>query len=295
MNQLNDIVVVDEVVGMNMAHSSRQESMNLYKLVHLALDSSPRLAVVNFNLLKTFLLELLKALNLQQHEFKLNGHESEDAIRHEKTKYRVATSSGGIGDSSGSVADGENVLNTFISSVKQPLTAERFQRVEDKISRLEQQIASLNELPNNQHLIEKTKEMSSGSHHHFSSASHTASGGFGSTKSSGPIVEAWQYTQLSKRLESNEDGLTRVNYKFSHVTCARIACANINVCVCVCAAYFANARPHRRDERAERDTGQKRRRDGHAESCQRASLKKDGSVRRAKEEHGNTHQTARYE
>ena len=46
--------------------------VNLKHLVNLALSSSPKSGVVNFNLLKVFLLELLKALNLQNHEFKFD-------------------------------------------------------------------------------------------------------------------------------------------------------------------------------------------------------------------------------
>lgn len=51
--------------------------LNLKHLVNLALSSSPKAGVVNFNLLKVFLLELLKALDLGSHEFKLDSSSME--------------------------------------------------------------------------------------------------------------------------------------------------------------------------------------------------------------------------
>ena len=51
---------------------SNRNDLNLNRLVHLALSSSPKVGIVNFNILKTFLLELLKALNIQNFEPKFN-------------------------------------------------------------------------------------------------------------------------------------------------------------------------------------------------------------------------------
>ena len=54
--------------------------VNLRHLVNLALSSSPKAGVVNFNLLKVFLLELLKALNLQNHELKFDPNTIDSSL-----------------------------------------------------------------------------------------------------------------------------------------------------------------------------------------------------------------------
>jgi hypothetical protein len=53
------------------------KQMNLTNLLHLALNSAPKanLGIVNFDILKTFLLELLKASNLQTFEIQLGEDE----------------------------------------------------------------------------------------------------------------------------------------------------------------------------------------------------------------------------
>ena len=104
-------------------------------------------------------------------------------------------------DSTGYASDLTNLsydANSGLASkslftIEQKPVSERFRNLEDKLSRLEQQLSALNSLPPNNQLIEKAKESRR------------------DKSSSGPILEVWQYTQLSKRLESNEEGLTKVD------------------------------------------------------------------------------------
>jgi len=155
--------------------NSRDKDLNLNKLVHLALSSSPQLGgIVNFNILKTFLLELLKALNLQSYELKLSGDDNE-LINQNLVNNNLTDN---------------NNNNNNNNHLKQPIiiNQERFHVLEDKVNRFEQQLAALNSLPSNQNIIDKSKQRNGG----------------------GPVLEIWQYTQISKRLESNEEGITKL-------------------------------------------------------------------------------------
>ena len=180
---------INNIIGGTM---STQETINLNRMVHLALNSSPNVGIVNFNILKSFLLKLLEALNLQNHEPKFGEDNDivsllDDAIKTEEQNdsiHNVSEKGGDTGKQNVSILTGDMV----------PLTLERFHAVEDKLGRLEHQISALNAFPTNQQIIQKSKELNRGSNH-----------------SAGPILEIWQYTQLSKRQESNEEGITKVS------------------------------------------------------------------------------------
>lgn len=177
-----------------MASISKSSELNLNRLVHLALNSSPQVGIVNFNLLKTFLVELLKALNLQYYEPKF-GEDSaikslvNDAIQSQDEHEKYINLLSESNDKNESKTDGLDSKPGFslLTSDLKPLSFERFKKLEDKLARFEQQMNALNSLPSNQQIIDKSKD-----------------------SKSGPILEIWQYTQLSKRLESNEDGITKV-------------------------------------------------------------------------------------
>lgn len=205
--QVNGGAVLSVTSGLNKA-----SELNLKRMVDLALNSQPKLGIVNFNMLKTFLLELLKALNLQNHEIKFADGDVEtktvveNALQSESQLAGDDMGAGnGIGGSgSGGAADHSN-LNaaklgehakgiSILTSDMKPFTLERFHNLEDKLARFEQQIAALNSLPSNQHIIDQSKELKKST----SDSKH------------GPILEVWQYTQLSKRLEANEEGLTKL-------------------------------------------------------------------------------------
>jgi hypothetical protein len=188
--------------------SSSNEQLNLTKLVNLALSSSPKVGIVNFNVLKTLLLELINALNLQNYEPKF-GEDTrnlvEDAIKNESQHDEILNliseniSPATNQESNANASSSDNVAKQNISILTadmKPITLERFHKLEGKLNRLENQISTLNSLPSNQQLIDKTKDM-------------RKSGASGQNQT-GPIMEVWQYTQLSKRMESNEEGLTKL-------------------------------------------------------------------------------------
>jgi hypothetical protein len=160
----------------------QNDHIDLTRMVHLALNSSPNVGIVNFNILKTFLLELLTALNLQHFEPHFTDNNDiknllVDAIRNDASTDNTNN-------------QGQQVSISMDNS--RAMFPDRIQILENKINRLEQQIASLNSMPSSQDIIKKSKE--------------NARTGM----NSGPILEIWQYTQLSKRQESNEDGITKL-------------------------------------------------------------------------------------
>lgn len=80
-SEANPMAYTTQISGSNdhLVASGVGRQLNLKHLVNLALSSSPKAGVVNFNLLKVFLLELLKALDLQNHEFKLDPNTLESS------------------------------------------------------------------------------------------------------------------------------------------------------------------------------------------------------------------------
>jgi hypothetical protein len=157
-------------------------NVDLTNMVNIALNTSPGIGIVNFNVLKSFLLELLKALKLDN--FKPNLEENTEII--------------GLLDSALKESSRENFSDVQFKRISEPasISLDRFQKNEDRINRLEVQIAALNDTPS-QEIIRKTKENKIGGE---------------KNDKYGPILEVWQYTQLSKRQESNEEGITKVGY-----------------------------------------------------------------------------------
>jgi hypothetical protein len=203
--------------------ASTKTIIDLNKLVHIALQS-PKIGIVNFAILKTFLLELLKALNLQNYEPKFEDHsvhfmyqiikninEGSNQIPADEETLKIDVLPDGAANLS-DVVDFEADLSTSgrfgVASSKGYLTldqkplSERLHGLEEKLGRMEQQINAFNALPPNNTVLDRAKKSAGGSH----SASNSG------PQSTGPIIEMWQYTQLSKRLESNEDGITKVSY-----------------------------------------------------------------------------------
>jgi hypothetical protein len=211
LDNMNSTVITNSI------SITKESELNLKRLVNLALNSSPKVGIVNFNILKTFLLELLKALNIQHYEPTFSDGDQEtktiiqEALLNENHHQTLSSLIDQNSNRKGDGSDNKNLNNDHLSAANaklssnqgislltsdmKPLSLERFHTMEDKLSRLEQQISSLNVLPTNQQIIDKSKELKK-------------------SNSNGPILEIWQYTQMSKRLESNEDGITKVNYAF---------------------------------------------------------------------------------
>lgn len=155
---------------------NHQQALNLQNLVNLALNS-PEIGAVNFNVLKKFLLELLKALKLENFELKFDNDNDESDLMRDIKSLEQSTKE-------------TDRLKKLLEATK-PLNQRIFD-IEDKINRFERQFDALDSLPNNANIIEKTKES------------------LRTDNQQTPLLEVWQYKQLSKRVELIEDGLNKV-------------------------------------------------------------------------------------
>ena len=165
--------------------------LSLEQLVHLSLGD-PEAGAVNFNVLKTLLLQMLKAMNL----FNYKPTMSDDDQRTLKEALSTST------DPQQLEID-ESAWARKSQRKKRDRSSDRLNQLEEKVFRFESQLDALNQIPSNSELIDRAKNtpkktfdadgQTKTSHHH------------------GPILEVWQYTQMEKRLESAENGITRVN------------------------------------------------------------------------------------
>lgn len=162
------------------------DHLSLEQLVHLSLGD-PEVGAVNFNVLKTVLLEMLKAMNL----FNFKPLISDDDQR---TLDEALSNSG----------EPEKVFQRR----QIDRSSDRLNVLEEKVFRFESQINALKKSPSNSELIGRAKQQTRKSfdaNEHFQPTSKE--------QNQGPILELWQYTQLEKRIESSENGITRVRGK----------------------------------------------------------------------------------
>lgn len=100
--------------------------------------------------------------------------------------------------------------------------SDRLRMLEDKMGRMEGQfMAMINAMPNNQTIIQKAKQYrgsstsptpsGGGRSSHGGGGGRTSPAAGGGSSTSGPILEIWQYTQISKRMDASEDGLSRLS------------------------------------------------------------------------------------
>jgi hypothetical protein len=164
--------------------------LSLEQLVHLSLGD-PEAGAVNFNVLKTLLLQMLKAMNLFNYKPTMSDHDQrtikEALLTHQQD------------DQANESDDTMNEPKAKSRRKKRDRNQERLNNLEEKVSRFESQLNALNEIPSNTELIDRTKQLSK-----KPSDDKT-------TNRQGPILEVWQYTQMEKRLESAENGITRVD------------------------------------------------------------------------------------
>lgn len=173
--------------------------LSLEQLVHLSLGD-PEAGAVNFNVLKTLLLQMLKAMNLFNYKPTMSDNDQR-AIKEALTTSRQDDLS------KISLEDLDEPTNENKSKsqrAKRDRNQDRLNKLEEKVSRFESQLNALNEIPSNSELIDRTKQNSKKSSFDDDQPSRT-------TTRHGPILEVWQYTQMEKRLESAENGITRVD------------------------------------------------------------------------------------
>ena len=175
--------------------------LSLEQLVHLSLGD-PEVGAVNFNVLKTLLLQMLKAMNLFNHKPTM----SDDDQRRLKEALLTSTTDGAVhtDEHNRSAAENELERKKKTQRVKRDQSSDRLNLLEEKVFRFESQLNALDHIPSNSQLIDRAKQVPKKTSNHADHAKETS-------HHRGPILEVWQYTQMEKRIESAENGITRVD------------------------------------------------------------------------------------
>ncbi|CAF0820339.1 unnamed protein product [Rotaria sp. Silwood1] len=184
--------------------------LSLEQLVHLSLGD-PEAGAVNFNVLKTLLLQMLKAMNLFNYKPTMSDHDertikeallASSSTTTKPTKLHIKFDH----DESISPVDESDDLNNEVKKKLRRKTrdrsSDRLNALEEKVTRFESQLNALNQIPSNSELIDRAKQISRNKIDDTNSLK--------TTSHHGPILEIWQYTQMEKRLESAENGITRL-------------------------------------------------------------------------------------
>jgi hypothetical protein len=191
------------------------DTLSLEQLVHLSLGD-PEIGAVNFNVLKTLLLQMLKAMNLFNHKPMMNDDDQravKEALIVSSTsttpskahvKFDHGTSESVFDESSEDHADEGK---RRIRRKKRDQSLDRLNALEEKVFRFESQLNALDQIPSNDELINRAKQIPRKALDANDSKSKETGKELGRP---GPILEIWQYTQMEKRIESTENGITRV-------------------------------------------------------------------------------------
>jgi hypothetical protein len=177
------------------------DTLSLEQLVHLSLGD-PEAGAVNFNVLKTLLLQMLKAMNLFNYKPIMSDHDQRTIKEALSTEDHVKMDQDEINIQLDESDETNNESKQKARRKKRDRNQDRLNKLEEKVSRFESQLNALNEIPSNSELIDRARQIS---RKPFDNENLSKT-----TNRQGPILEVWQYTQMEKRLESAENGITRV-------------------------------------------------------------------------------------
>ncbi|CAF1188761.1 unnamed protein product [Adineta steineri] len=163
--------------------------LSLEQLVHLSLGD-PETGAVNFNILKTVLLQMLKAMNLYNYKPTMSDED-------QRTLEEV------LSTTPEQLIKDNNNKKKFQGN-KRDRSSDRLNTLEEKVFRFESQLNAFDQLPSNSELIDRAKQIPKKiSDDDDDNKKQTI-------EHHGPILEVWQYTQMEKRIESAENGITRL-------------------------------------------------------------------------------------
>ncbi|CAF0724069.1 unnamed protein product [Adineta ricciae] len=167
------------------------DRLSLEQLVHLSLGD-PETGAVNFNVLKALLLQMLRAMNLYNYKPIMSDDDQqtlEDALS-TSTNQRDELS----------ISINQNEMKKKLQINKRDRSSDRLNTLEEKVFRFESQLNALDQIPSNTELIDRAKQI----------PKKATDESDQTTDRQGPILEVWQYTQMEKRIESAENGITRL-------------------------------------------------------------------------------------
>ncbi|CAF0875248.1 unnamed protein product [Adineta ricciae] len=167
------------------------DRLSLEQLVHLSLGD-PETGAVNFNVLKTLLLQMLRAMNLYNYKPIMSDDD-------QQTLEEALSTSTNQRDEL-SVSNNQNEMKKKLQLNKRDRSSDRLNTLEEKVFRFESQLNALDQIPSNAELIDRAKQI----------PKKATDESDQTTDRQGPILEVWQYTQMEKRIESAENGITRL-------------------------------------------------------------------------------------
>lgn len=171
-------------------------SVSLSQLVDLALGT-PEVGAVNFNVLHTLLHAMIHKLNIQEVKADIDEHDRELLTTHSGSRtisaFSIYSGDSGKGDDSFSISE-DSLSDKF--SYTTPKRSSPYHKLERKVSELVKQLDDLYKLPSNEQLINQTQ----------------------GKENDRPVSDMWQYMQLRKRVDANQEGIDKVsetNFKFN--------------------------------------------------------------------------------
>ena len=168
-------------------------AVTLGHMVDLALGS-PEVGAVNFNVLHGLLHAVLQQLNMTDVKADLPEGEDADSSK-DHTRHHKPTD---LESDSGIASASEAGVDQSDRSRTRPVTRTPYHALEDKVHRLERQMAALGALPSTKELMDQTAGDSSGEETE--------------NKVPRPVAEMWQSMQLSRKVDANTQGVSKVEY-----------------------------------------------------------------------------------
>ena len=155
-------------------------AVSLSQMVDLSLGT-PEIGSVNFNVMHSLLHAIIRKLNIADVKADIDEHDR-DFLSTSKIRARSTLSDADSGR-------GEESEDGLSEKSAPPFRPSPYHRMEIKVEKLAQQLEQLNQLPSNSDLFERTTK---------------------SRESERPVADMWQYMQLKKRVDANEEGVGKV-------------------------------------------------------------------------------------
>ena len=155
-------------------------AVSLSQMVDLSLGT-PEIGAVNFNVMHSLLHAIIRRLNIADVKADIDEHDR-DFLSTSKIRAKSTLSDADSGR-------GEESEDGFSEKSAPPFRPSPYHRMELKVEKLAQQLEELNQLPSNSDLFARTTK---------------AKG------DSSAVADMWQYMQLKKRVDANEEGVGKV-------------------------------------------------------------------------------------
>ncbi|CAH1793456.1 unnamed protein product [Owenia fusiformis] len=161
-------------------------TVSLGQMVNLALGT-PEVGSVNFNVLHSLLHAVIKKLDIADAKAEITDFER-DFLKSQKAKNgtNAIDEDSAIGSTIGEDIDSASAKGSFPGFSKSP-----YHQLQDKVSTIQKTLDDFNQLPNTEQLLKQSNGNQSGDRQM-------------------PVNDMWQSMQLKKRVDANEDGVSKL-------------------------------------------------------------------------------------